>query len=106
MAQKIQVTLVDDIDGGAGDETIRFSVDGTSYEIDLSSANAARLRGAMAEFVGHARKVPGRAPRRTARRSSDSRSAKIRAWAKAKGIPVNERGRISSELAAKYDAAH
>ena len=41
MAQKVQVILVDDIDGGAADETVSFSLDGVSYEIDLSTTNAA-----------------------------------------------------------------
>ena len=40
MAQKVQVVLIDDIDGGSADETMSFAVDGVSYEIDLSTANA------------------------------------------------------------------
>ena len=44
MAQKVEVLLVDDIDGGEADETVSFSIDGTSYEIDLSKKNAAKLR--------------------------------------------------------------
>ncbi|TMR20990.1 Lsr2 dimerization domain-containing protein, partial [Actinomadura geliboluensis] len=38
MAQKVQVLLVDDLDGGEADETVAFSIDGASYEIDLSGA--------------------------------------------------------------------
>jgi hypothetical protein len=30
----------------------------------------------------------------------------VRAWAKSQGIAVNERGRISADLRAKFDAAH
>ena len=48
MAQKVQVILVDDIDGGTAEETVSFSLDGVSYEIDLSTANAAKLRDAFA----------------------------------------------------------
>ncbi len=103
MAQKVQVVLIDDIDGGPADETIRFALDGTTYEIDLSTANAGRLRAALAEFVGHARK--GRSPRRS-RTGGDGRSAEIRAWARQEGLPVNERGRIPADLAAKFEAAH
>ena len=40
MARKVQVLLVDDLDGGAADETVSFALDGASYEIDLSSDNA------------------------------------------------------------------
>ena len=57
MAQKVQVILVDDIDGGPAEETLSFSLDGVSYEIDLSSANAARLRENFAPYVGTARRV-------------------------------------------------
>jgi hypothetical protein len=42
MAQKVQVLLVDDLDGGEATETVAFSLDGTTYEIDLSSDNATK----------------------------------------------------------------
>ena len=104
MAQKVHVVLVDDIDGADADETVRFALDGVAYEIDLSASNAARLRAALAEFVGHARKAPGRGGRRA--RSATGNSAQIRAWARDQGLQVNERGRIPADLAAKFDAAH
>ena len=44
MAQRVQVILEDDIDGGSAAETVSFSIDGSSYEIDLSKKNAAKLR--------------------------------------------------------------
>jgi hypothetical protein len=106
MAQKVQIVLIDDIDGGRADETIRFALDGTSYEIDLSATNAARLRNAVAEYVGHARKAPARAGSRRPRGSSGGKSAEIRAWARERGLPVNERGRIPADLTAKFEAAH
>jgi hypothetical protein len=104
MAQRVVVTLVDDLDGGPADETVTFGLDGTNYEIDLSSANAARLRDALANFVANGR----RAGRSTAgrRRASPGDSALIREWAKSQGRAVNERGRISAELRAAYEAAH
>lgn len=104
MAQKVQVVLIDDIDGGPADETVRFALDGTTYEIDLSAANAARLRAAVAEFVGHGRKASARTASRRPR--AGGRSAEIRAWAKEQGLAVNERGRIPADLAAKFEAAH
>jgi hypothetical protein len=106
MAQKVQVVLIDDIDGGSADETIRFSLDSTQYEIDLSTANAARLRNALAEFVGHARKAPSGRGGRRARGGSAGKSAEIRSWARQQGLAVNERGRIPADLAAKFEAAH
>ena len=56
MASKTVVELVDDLDGGRAEETVRFALDGTEYEIDLSAKNAAKLRAALATFVGHAKK--------------------------------------------------
>lgn len=107
MAQKVQITLVDDLDGSAADETVSFALDASAYEIDLSAANAAQLRDALAGYVGAARRVGGRraaSPRRAARGSSDT--AEIRAWAKSHGHQVSERGRISAEVKAAYDRAH
>lgn len=111
MAQKVQVVLVDDIDGGTADETVSFALDGVSYEIDLNAENAARLRDSLAEWIGHARRVGGRTrsgSRRSggARRTSPSESAAIREWARANGYQVNERGRIPAEVRNAYEAAH
>lgn len=110
MAQKVQVLLVDDIDGGTADETVSFALDGVSYEIDLTSAHATELRDALATWVGHARKVGGRSSAGRSsgaarpRRSSDAGA--VRAWAKENGFEVSERGRISAEIREAYDAAH
>ena len=60
MAQKVQVILVDDIDGGEAEESVSFALDGMNYEIDLSAGNATALREALAPWVGHARRVGGR----------------------------------------------
>lgn len=114
MAQKVQVLLVDDVDGGTADETVTFGLDGVTYEIDLTSQNAAKLRDALAPWVGNARKVSGRSSGRSASRSSStsSRSARsneaqeVREWAKANGYQVSERGRISAEVKKAYDDAH
>ena len=109
MAQKVQVILVDDIDGGSATETVSFALDGTSYEIDLSTKNAARLRDVVAPYVASARKVGGRSTRRSSGRraaAGENRTAEIRAWAKSKNMKVSERGRVSAEIVAKYDAAH
>src|SRR5215471_7766842 len=106
MAQKIAVVLEDDIDGGPADETVRFGLGGTEYEIDLSTKNAKAFRRQLAPFIEHARKA-GRGQRRRAGRtvSSRERSADIRAWAKDRGITVSDRGRIAASIAEQYDAA-
>jgi hypothetical protein len=106
MAQQMTVALGDDLDGGPAAETVRFTVDGAEYEIDLSTNNAAAFRRKLAPFTSHARK--GRAgqrrrPGRTA--ASRDRSASIRAWAKQSGIAVSARGRIPASVAEQYQAA-
>jgi len=48
MAERTIHILVDDIDGGEADETVRFAVDGVQHEIDLSKKNATKMRDALA----------------------------------------------------------
>lgn len=108
MAQKVNIILVDDLDGGSADENVRFGLDGVSYEIDLSSANAAELRSALERFVAAARKTSaGRATRTkaaTGARGNDS--AQIRQWARDNGYTVNSRGRIQAEIQEAYQKAN
>jgi hypothetical protein len=67
MAKKVTVTLVDDFDGeGTADETVEFGLDGVSYEIDLSSKNAAKLRNDLKQWVEAGRRVGGRRRGRSA----------------------------------------
>ncbi|GAA4511254.1 Lsr2 family protein [Actinoallomurus oryzae] len=110
MAEQIIKRLIDDIDGGEAEETVQFSLDGVPYEIDLSAANAKKVRDSLAPFVEHARKAGGGAAggrrRRSRAASSRERSADIRAWAKARGIKVNERGRIPATVVEEYERAH
>lgn len=108
MAQKVQVLLVDDIDGSDATETVSFGLDGVSYEIDLSSGNAGRLRTELGQYVEHARK-PGSSPARRRRQRNGAgreQSARIREWARERGLQVNERGRIPGSILAEYEAAH
>jgi hypothetical protein len=55
MAQKVQTLLIDDLDGGQAEDTIRFGLDGAGYEIDLSAGHANALRRALAPYVSAAR---------------------------------------------------
>lgn len=110
MAQKVEVTLVDDVDGGRADETVTFGLDGTHYEIDLTKANAEKLRKELARFVSAARKTGTK--RQSSRTTGPGRKAtggpsshEVRQWAKEHGIQVNERGRISSEVMVKFQEA-
>ena len=93
MAQRISVELEDDLDGGRAAETVRFGLDGSEYEIDISNKNATALRRQLTPYVEHARKA-GRGQRRRSGHTTTSRarSGDIRAWAKDKGIAISERG--------------
>ena len=111
MAQKVQVVLTDDLDGSEADETVQFALDGVSYEIDLSEANAEALREALTAYSTAARRTGGRATRRAA--GSKPRPAAervdlsdVRAWARENGFQVSDRGRVSGEVRAAYEAAH
>jgi len=124
VAQKVVVTLVDDLDESEADETVEFGIDGSSFEIDLSDANAAKLRDSLADYIGHARRTAGRrrstgrgaspapaaapaARKGTGRASVDrEQNQAIREWARSKGKNVSERGRIPSEISAAYHEAH
>jgi hypothetical protein len=110
MAQKVQVILVDDVDGGDADETVSFALDGVSYEIDLNAKNAAALRDSLATWVGHARRVGGRSGggrRRSGRAAAaGAGSNEVREWAREHGYKVSDRGRISAEVQQAYAAAH
>jgi hypothetical protein len=104
VAQKVQVVLVDDIDGSAATETVAFALDGSSYEVDLTAAHAAELRDALAPWIKAGRRVSARkSPARSRRAASDAST--IRTWAKANGVEVPERGRIPAKVREAYDAA-
>ncbi len=110
MARKVVVTLVDDYDGKSpAEETVAFALDGVEYEIDLSTQNAGHLRGIFEPWTSSARKI-GRASRsksQTSRSANDrARTVAIRDWARAKGIAVSARGRISAEVAQAYEKAN
>ena len=112
MAQKVRIILEDDLDGGPADETVRFGLDGALYEIDLSSANAARLRDAIRPFVAKARRSQGGTNRRGAGRAANGTAPKrnpeiaaIREWAQKNGHPVSSRGRIHQHIQDAYYAA-
>jgi Lsr2 len=108
MARQTTVTLVDDLDGSEAEEQVEFSVDGRTYEIDLSTVNASRLRDALAPFVSVARRTGARRaavapPRATSDRAQNQA---IREWAIAQGMKVSERGRIPTNVLTAYHRAH
>jgi hypothetical protein len=106
MATKVTVALEDDLDGGPAAETLRFGIGGAEYEIDLNKKNATAFRKQLAPYIEHARKA-GRPQRRRSGRTKASRgrSSDIRAWAKDKGVPLSDRGRIPASVVEQYEAA-
>ena len=108
MAQKVKVTVVCDLphDGEVeGQETVQFSFDGSSYEIDLCPKHTKELREKMGQYADHARKASGGGRRRRPRSGPGrERSGEIRAWAKQRGYKVSERGRIPATIIAEYEA--
>lgn len=112
MAKQIIHKLVDDLDGGDADETVKFALDGVQYEIDLSKQNAAKMRDLLKPYVTNGTRigrggvvVGGRAARGRGVPPSDREQNKaIRAWAKREGKDISDRGRIPAEIVEEYNA--
>ncbi len=104
--QRVSIQHLDDTDGTAADETVRFGLDGASYEIDLTADHAEQLRSALARFVAGARPegrlTRGVVPRRV---EIDVDPAAVRAWARGQGIELSARGRIPAEVVARFRSA-
>ncbi|BCL14362.1 histone-like nucleoid-structuring protein Lsr2 [Micromonospora sagamiensis] len=112
MAKQIIHKLVDDLDGGDADETVKFALDGVQYEIDLSDKNAEKLRELFAPYVAAGSKVGrggvvvgGRAARGRGGATADRAQNKaIRDWAKREGREISDRGRIPQEIVDEFHA--
>ncbi|GAA2131477.1 Lsr2 family protein [Nocardioides bigeumensis] len=108
MAQKVNIVLVDDLDGSEASETISFGLDGATYEIDLNDKNAGKLRDALAPYLGHARKVTGagRRGRKSSGGGSGPNPKQVRDWARSNGYEVSDRGRVPADVIAAFEAAN
>ena len=112
MAKQIIHKLVDDIDGGDADETVKFALDGIQYEIDLSEKNATKLRETFEPYVAAGSKVArggvvvgGRAARGRGGATADrEQNRAIRDWAKKAGKDISDRGRIPQEIVDEFHA--
>lgn len=111
--RKIIEQLIDDIDGSEAVETVSFALDGMSFEIDLSEANATELRGVLADFVAKARRTGGRAvrgrgaasvaPARGNQARHRARMRLVREWARVNGFTLSARGRIPVKVLEAYE---
>ncbi|WP_345943863.1 Lsr2 family protein [Streptomyces sp. SID3212] len=103
MAQRVVVTLSDDLDGGEAAETVAFGLDGKSYVIDLNPANAKKLRKALAPYLAAGRRQTNAARngknRVTYRHTALAPDpAAVRAWALSHKMAVPARGRIPKRV--------
>ena len=112
MARQVITTLIDDLDGKKADSTIEFALDGTAYTIDLSNANAGKLRKALDPFITAGTRV-GRVPLRRPAGASVGRAAPsreenraIREWAQRNGHQISERGRIPQNVIDAFKSSH
>jgi Lsr2 len=109
MAQRVVVRLIDDLRGAAipagKGETVTFSLDGRSYEIDLTARNANGLRKVLRPYIdaGRPSTATRQRPVRT-RVAADTRT--VKQWARANGYQVRDRGRIPNAVMAAFDAAN
>lgn len=115
MARVTKVELIDDLDGGAADETVMFALDNQSFELDLSAHHAGILRDILGDYVAAGRKTAGgtatsgrrqRAATSTGGQSNREHTAAIREWARKAGHAVSDRGRIKAEVMDAFEQAH
>jgi hypothetical protein len=110
VARKVQVHLLDDIDGATADEALKFGLDGVNYEIDVCAKHAEKLRKDLAKFILGGRRLgrggiaPARRGRAAATRSDREQNQAIRTWAKRKDIQLSDRGRIPVNIIEQYQA--
>jgi hypothetical protein len=105
VAKETFTRLIDDLDGGVAHETVTFALDGHTYQIDLSSKHAKKLRADLAPYLEGGSRVTARPVRgvrgRTAVADKDVNRS-IREWAMSKGYDIAPRGRIKQEIVDEY----
>jgi hypothetical protein len=105
MSSRVHVELIDDLDDNSpAAETVKFSLDSVTYEIDLTEKNAQRLRKYMTEFVSAARRTGGK-QRTKGKGPTLSESAQQRVWAAQNGMVVPSHGRVPASVVEAYQKA-
>lgn len=117
VARKTEVIehLIDDIDGTRAEESISFSLEGSSFVIDVNKKNAKALRADFDKWAQHARRERGkvRANRRRPPAATPARGKAtagpdpkaVRSWAASQGMEVSARGRVSAAVIEAYRQA-
>ncbi|MDR2381139.1 MAG: Lsr2 family protein [Bifidobacteriaceae bacterium] len=108
MVQRVEYVMIDDLDGSEAAETVVFALDGQTYEVDLSTEHAAKLREDLKPWIAAGRRVKSGRGGRGGRgaKAPNGETAKIRDWARSQGMAVSDRGRIPLEIRAAYGEAH
>jgi len=113
MAKRVIEQLVSDLSGkdikDSEGETVKFSIGSTSYEMDLTEAEAGQFYDTVKKYTDVATKTSGRGVRAGGgpkSKSDRNQTQAIRTWARESGLTVSERGRISQDIQDAYNAAH
>jgi Lsr2 len=111
MAKRTTVVIHDDLDQSEGARTVKFGLDGKSYEIDLSPKHEEELRKALQKYIDAASPVLSYASPTSTRRKYGTgpvrRDTKhIREWLRENGTEISDRGRIPKADMARYEAAN
>lgn len=106
MARRTTVELIDDIDGGAADETIEFSVNGKAWIIDLNTTNAQQFYEQLDGWQRYARRAGSGRTAAPSRKHDPEFLNRVREWARENGHEVSDRGRIKGTIMDAYREAH
>jgi hypothetical protein len=104
VAQRRHVIVTDDLDGSEGAKTYRFAWQDAAYEVDLSDTHRDKLLRALAPYIDAGRRVGGGRRATTSTRTTSEDRAAVRAWARANGHEVSDRGRIPTAVLDAYRA--
>lgn len=110
VAKRVIEVFHDDLDGTEGASTVKFGLDGKSYEIDLSGKNEKALRKVLAKYldaatpVANASAAQGRRKYGTGPVRRDTKH--IREWLRGQGVEISDRGRIPTDLMQRYEVAN
>lgn len=110
MATQVIQKVIDDLTGEEGASTAEFSLDGVTYEVDLTETSRKQLHDVFAPYIDAGRKVGSRRGRSIAARGTAAakvdreQTQAIREWARRNGLEVSQRGRISELVRVAYNA--
>ncbi|MEV5542066.1 histone-like nucleoid-structuring protein Lsr2 [Saccharopolyspora shandongensis] len=100
--QRIQVELVDDLDGSPANQTVSFALDGVTYEIDLNDEHAKQLRVVLDRYIKAARAPkpePARSTRQQEREEEQARQANKQLTEQIRGAAQRTREHLSKKAA-------